>query len=80
MKLKAYKNLQKLSLSNYIGLPQINRNSSLGYILKITGLSVILGADMLLLKEMDKKIHSIKQAEKALDYLSNQRLCQCEDE
>ena len=24
--------------------------------------------------------HSIKQAEKALDYLSNQRLCQCEDE
>ena len=68
MKLKAYKNLQKLSLSNYIGLPQINRNSSLGYILKITGLSVILGADMLLLKEMDKKIHSIKQAEKTLDY------------
>lgn len=24
--------------------------------------------------------HSIKQAEKALDYLSNQKLCQCEDE
>jgi hypothetical protein len=24
--------------------------------------------------------HSIKQAERALDYLSNQKLCQCEDE
>lgn len=24
--------------------------------------------------------HSIKQAEKALDYLSNQKFCQCEDE